>query len=140
MKRKIFFKAEQKIIGQTIDNVNILGYKLGIEEHIIKSDQVINLQINELNHSVLYLTDSKTVIAKAKDWNEFLGYGYIDMSMRVSQGLSKSTLKDIEAVTGAHWTIDGEEYFGNVLDWKAAGSPKDVWFGRFRDIMGVDLQ
>ncbi|MDA3834500.1 MAG: hypothetical protein PF495_14030, partial [Spirochaetales bacterium] len=45
---------------------------------------------------------------------------------------------EIEYLTGAHWYSGGEWHFGNVKDWKAAGSPDAVWFGQLREIMGVN--
>ena len=78
-------------------------------------------------------------IWQLKDWDEFRGFGYVDMVMRLAQGLSSGTLNELEYMTGAHWYDGGEWHFGDVKDWKAAGSPSSVYFTRLRDIMGVDL-
>jgi len=139
MKWKLFFKAEQEIIGQ-VDGVDVMGYKLGPDDHIVQTDQVTDILQVSSYHCILYITDSDSIANLCKDWNEFMGFGYTDMVMRVAQGLSNLTLSDIEYLTGAHWYSDGEWHFGNVKDWKAAGSPEAVWFGRIRDFMGIDLQ
>ena len=35
---------------------------------------------------------------------------------------------------------DGGWRFDNIKEWEAEGSPELVWFGKYRDIMGVDIQ
>ena len=136
MKWKLFFKCEQ----ETIDGEGTLGYKLGPENTIVQIHQVIDILTVSTYHCILYITDNTTLAAKVKDFPEFMGFSYIDMVMRIAQGLSNVTLSDVEYLTGAHWYSGGEWHFGNIKDWKAAGSPDAVWFGKFREILGANLE
>ncbi len=136
MKWKLFFKCKQ----EAIDGEGTLGYKLGPDDHIVQTHQVVDILQVASYHCILYVTDNTAIANQVKDWDEFMGFSYIDMVMRIAQGLSNVTLSDIEYLTGAHWYSGGEWHFGNVKDWKAAGSPTTVWFGKFRDIMGIDLE
>jgi len=136
MKWKLFFKSQQEVI----DGEGTLGYKLGPDDYIVQVEQVMDILTVGSYHCILYVTDNTAIANLCKDWDEFMGFGYIDMVMRVAQGLSNVTLNDIEYLTGAHWYTGGEWHFGSIKDWKTAGSPTTVWFSKFRDIMGVDLQ
>jgi len=135
---KCFFKAPYKVIDN-IDGVDVYGYILGPNDLKVNKNKVVNiLQVGNI-HLILYITKDTSLAAQLKDWDEFMGFGYTDIVMRFAQGLSNVTLSDIEYITGSHWYAGGEWHFGNVKAWKAAGSPEAVWFGRYRDIMGVDL-
>ena len=136
MKWKMFFKAQQEVI----DGEGTLGYKLGPDDTIVKVEQVVDILTVGSYHCILYVTDNTALAAKVKDFPEFMGFSYIDMVFRIAQGLSNVTLSDVEYLTGAHWYLNGEWHFSNVKDWKAAGSPSAVWFGKFREIMGIDLE
>jgi len=136
MKWKMFFKAQQEVI----DAEGTLGYKLGPSDHIVQTHEVVDILTVGSYHCILYVTDNTAIANQVKDWDEFMGFGYTDLIMRFAQGLSNVTLSDIEYLTGSHWYSGGEWHFGNVKEWKAAGSPSAVWFGKLRDIMGVDLQ
>jgi len=138
MKWKLFFKAKQEVIDQ-VDGDDAMGYKLGPNDHIVQISQVVDILQVASYHCILYVTDNTSIANQVKDWDEFMGFGYIDMVMRVAQGLSDIPLSDIEYLTGAHWYSGGEWHFGNVKNWKAAGSPEAVWFGKLRDVMGIDL-
>ena len=136
----LFFKAQQEPIGQDEEENDIMGYKLGPDDHIVQTSQVVDILTVGNYHCILYVTENTAIVNRVKDWPEFLGFGYTDIVMRLAQGLSNATLSDIEYLTGAHWFKDGEWHFGNVKNWKAAGSPDGVWFGKLRDVMGMDLQ
>jgi len=135
----IFLKAKQEVIGQQ-DGEDVMGYKLGPTNYIVQLHQVVNILTVGSYHCILHMTDSSSIANLVKDWPEFMGFGYTDMVMRIAQGLSQVTLSDIEYLTGAHWFTGGEWHFGNVKDWKAAGSPTTVWFGKYRDVMGLSLE
>jgi len=143
-KWKLFFKAKQEVIDQ-VEGKDVLGYKLGPNNYVVQISKVVNILTVGPYHCILYITDSTAIANKVKDWDEFMGFGYIDMVMRVAQGLSDIPLSDIEYLTGAHWFSEGEWHFGNVKNWKADIDPATnlpyttVYFGRLRDIMGVDL-
>jgi len=128
-KWSLFLKAQQEVIGQ-VEGEDVMGYKLGPNDLIVQTSQVVDVLQVSSYHLILYITDNQSLVAKVKDWGEFFGFGYIDSIMRVAQGLSNVTLSDIEYITGAHWYAGGEWHFGNVKNWKAAGSPTTVWFGR----------
>jgi len=143
-KWSLFLKAQQEVIGQ-VEGKDVMGYKLGPNDLIVQTSQVVDVLQVANYHLILYITDNTALAAKVKDWDEFFGFGYIDAIMRVAQGLSNVTLSDIEYITGSHWYSGGEWHFGNVKAWKADIDPATnlpyttVYFGRLRDIMGVDL-
>jgi len=138
MKRwKLFFKAQQEVIDA---EEGTLGYKLGPNDYVVQLNEVVDILTVGNIHCIMYSTNDSSIANLVKDWDEFMGFGYIDMVMRIAQGLSKVTLDEIEYLSGAHWYSGGEWHFGNIKDWKAAGSPTSVWFGKYRDIMGMDLQ
>jgi len=135
----LFFIAQQEVVGQA-NGEDIYGYKLGPDDLIVLPAQVTELQNVGATYLFLYITNSNALANQVKDWSEFRGFGYTDMVMRIAQGLSNGTLNEIEYVTGARWFVGGEWHFGNVKDWKAAGSPAQVVFGRYRGIYGVDIE
>jgi len=135
----LFFIAQQEVIGQQ-EGQDVYGYKLGPEDTIVQLNQVVNIKTVDANHMILYITKNNSIANECKDWTEFRGFGYTDMVMRVAQGLSNGTLNEIEYITGAHWYTGGEWHFGSVKDWKTAGSPATVWFGKLRDIYGVGIE
>lgn len=134
----LMFIAQQEVIGQ-VDGEDVYGYKLGPEDQIVQTHQVVDLKTVGANHLFLYITDSNALANVVKDWSEFRGFGYVDAVMRIAQGLSNGTLNEIEYMTGAKWYTGGEWHFGNVKDWKDAGSPAQVYFTRLRDVLGVDI-
>ena len=135
----LFFLAEQEVIGQS-EGQDVYGYKLGPEDVVVALDQVVDLKAVGATHMFMYITKNNSFVNKVKDWDEFRGFGYIDMVMRVAQGLSNGTLGELEYITGAHWVDGSEWHFGSIKDWKAAGSPSTVWFGKYRDIFGVNVE
>ena len=135
----LFFIAEQEVIGQS-EGVDVYGYRLGPDDTVVQLRQVVDYYQVGNTHLFLYTGASDSIANLCKDWSEFRGFGQIDMVMRLAQGLSNGTLNELEYITGAHWYAGGEWHFGNVKDWKTAGSPTAVYFTRFRDIMGLDLQ
>ena len=140
MKFNLFFKAQQEVIGQDEESNDIMGYKLGPADLIVHVEQVVNLLTVGSWHLIVYLDAGETLANQVKDWPEFAGFGYIDMVMRVAVGLSNLNISDIKYITGAHWYSSGEWRFGSVKDWEDAGSPPIVWFGKYRDFLGVDIQ
>jgi len=135
----LFFIAQQEVIGQ-VEGQDVYGYKLGPADTIVQLNQVVNIKTVGNTHMILYITKNNSIANQCKDWAEFRGFGYTDMIMRVAQGLSNGTLNEIEYITGAHWYAGGEWHFGNIKDWKAAGSPTSVWFGKLRDIYDVRIE
>jgi len=132
----LFFVAQQETLSDGLTT----GYKLGPTNYELPVAQVLNVKTVGTTHMFMYHTQDDSIANVVKDWSEFRGFGYIDMVMRVAQGLSNGTLSEIEYVTGAHWYTGGSWHFGTVKDWKAAGSPVQVWFGKYIDIFGMEIE
>ena len=136
----LFFIAELENIGTESEPVE--GFVLGTHE-VPKSSVVIIQTVGNFS-MFIYITQKASLAEEAYTLPEFRGFGYADMVWRIAKGLSNAgTLNEMEYVAGAHWFIPGEDggwMFGNIHEWDAAGSPEPVWFGRYRDIMGVDIE
>ena len=137
-KWQIYFKVQEEVIGQ-VDGVDIMGYKIGPNDIILQLHQVTNIITVGNYHCVLYLTDSTALASKARAMPEFMGFGYTDMVWRIVFTMSDMNVSDIKHITGAHFFVDGEWHFGSIVDWEAAGSPPDVYFGPLRKILGIPM-
>ena len=142
-KWQLYFKAQQEIVA-VLDGENVLGYKLGPNDTIVQTNQVIDiLQIGNI-HCILYLTDNISIASQVRTWTEFMGFGYTDMIWRIALGLGPDggpTLDHVKYLTGAHWYLNGEWHFGSIKDWEAIDPlPLNVYFGPIRQIMGIPLQ
>jgi len=136
----LFFIAEREVLGQDEEENDIMGYKLGPDDHEVLPNQVIELKNVGSTYLFKYITKNDSVANQVKDWPEFRGFGYTDCVMRIALGLSNGTLAEIKHMTGAHWFTGGEWHFGSAKDWEDAGSPDQVWFGHLRGILGVEVQ
>ena len=130
----LFFIDQLEDIGE-----GEMGFVLG-EYKLSQSDVVIIKNVG-VNYMFIYCTGNSDLAAEAYNLPEFRGFGYIDMVTRIAEGLSNAgTWNEIKYITGAHWYIGGEWYFGNIHEWETAGSPEPVWFGRYRGIFAVDIE
>lgn len=135
----LFFMSQQEIISQ-VDGVTTMGYKLGPDDTVVQISQVVNLLTVGQQHCIIYTTDNLSIASMVRTWPEFMGFNYTDMIMRITLGLGTGdiTIDHVKYITGAHWYTGGEWYFGSVVDWVTAGSPVNVWFGPFRQILGAN--
>jgi len=136
-----FFVDQEEDIDPGPDTV--LGFILdpgGPNETAIPTSNVVIVKTVGANSMFIYTTQNLSIANKAYQMAEFRGFGYVDMVMRIAQGLGSGTLNEIEYITGAHWYTGGEWHFGNIKDWDSAGNPEPVWFGRYRGILGVEIQ
>ena len=111
----------------TLENIadpgedEVMGFVLGT--HKVSQSSVVIVKTVGANSMFIYVTKSNALALEADTYPEFRGYGYIDMIWRVALGIGNGTIAEMKHITGAHWYIDGEHYFGCVHDWEAAGSP-----------------
>lgn len=127
------------------DEDEVMGFVLGT--HKVPKTSVVIIKTVGANSMFIYTTKSNSLALEAYSLPEFRGFGYIDMVTRIAKGLDNAGIwNEIKYITGAHWWVpaSGEDpgywAFGNVKDWETVGSPEPVWFGKYRDIMGIDLQ
>ena len=141
MTRNLFFLAQLENIADPEED-EVMGFVLG--EHKISKDSVVIIQtVGEIS-MFIYTTKNNNLALEAYSLPKFRGLGYIDMIWRIALGLSNAgTLNEMKYITGAHWWVPGEEggwMFGNIHEWEAAGSIEPVWFGKYRDILGVNIE
>ena len=119
-----------------------LGFVLGF--HKVSQSRVVIVKKVGANYMFIYPSVSSGLAQEAYSLPEFRGFGYTDMIWRIATGLSNAgTLVEMKYITGAHWWAAGPEggwHFGNIHEWEGAGSPEPVWFGRYRGILGVDIE
>ena len=136
----LFFIAELENIGT--EDGPVEGFTLGTRK-VPKSSVVIVQTVGALS-MFIYITKSNALANEAYSIPEFRGFGYADMIWRIATGLTNAgTLNEMKYIAGAHWWLPGEDggwRFGNIKEWEAAGKPEPVWFGKYRDILGVDIQ
>ncbi len=133
----LFFIAQPENIGTVEEPVE--GYVLGT--HKVPKDHVVVVKTVGNNDMFIYITGNNTLALEAYALPEFRGFGYTDMIWRIACGLSNAgSQNEMKYVTGAHWRDGGEWHVGNIHDWEAAGSPEPMWFGRYRGILGVDIE
>lgn len=136
-----FFIDQEETIGTPPDDYQ--GFIVdpgGPNETIIRKDAVVIVKTVGANSMFIYTTQNPAIANKAYQVPEFRGFGYVDMVMRIAQGLGSGTLNEIEYITGAHWWDGTAWNFGNIKDWDDAGNPEPVWFGRYKGILGVEIQ
>lgn len=138
MKWQIYFKAQQEVIGQ-VDGVDVMGYKIGTDDIILKTKQVTNIITVGNYHCILFLTDSQSLAAKARSMPEFMGFGNMDMVWRIFYDMTDMTINDLKYLAGAHWLVDNEWKRGSIKDWEDAGKPPDVVFLPQREILGINM-
>ena len=118
------------------------GFELG--DHKVDKSEVVIIQTVGALSMFIYMTSNNALALEAYTIPEFRGFGYTDMIWRIACGLGNAgTQNEMKYITGAHWFIAGEDggwVFGNIKEWEDAGSPEPMWFGKYRDIMGVDIQ
>lgn len=130
----LFFIAQEQDLGE-----GEMGFVLGT--HNVPTSSVVVVQTVGALSMFIYVTNNNDLALEAYALPEFRGFGYTDMIWRIASGLSNAgTANEMKYVTGAHWVVGGEWFFGNIHDWEAAGSPEPMWFGRYRGIMGVDIE
>jgi len=116
-----------------------MGFVLG--EHKLSQSDVVIVKNVGANYMFIHCTKNSGLAAEAYNLPEFRGFGYIDMVTRIAEGLSNAgTWNEIKYITGAHWYSDDEWHFGDIHEWETAGSPEPVWFGKYRDILGVNIE
>ena len=140
----LFFIDQLEVISEP-GNPEEMGFILG--EHKIAKSRVVLIKTVGVSSMFIYITKSNALAVEAYSLPEFRGFGYVDMVTRIAEGLTNAgTWAEIKYITGAHWwnpPAGGEPgywLFGNVKDWEAAGSTEPVWFGRFRDILGCNIE
>lgn len=123
----------------------VMGFVLG--EHKVHPSQVVIVKTVGASSMFIYTTKSNVLASEAYSMSEFRGFGYIDMVTRIAEGLSNAgTWAEIKYITGAHWWVpasggeSGYWMFSNVKEWQDAGNPEPVWFGRYRDILGINIE
>lgn len=116
-----------------------MGFVLG--EHKVSQSSVVIVKTVGATSMFIYSTKDNALAAEAYNLPEFRGFGYIDMVTRIAEELSNAgTWNEIKYITGAHWWNGGKWQFGNIHEWETAGSPEPVWFGKYRDILGLDIE
>ena len=121
-----------------------LGFVLG--GHKIAASRVVIVKTVGASSMFIYTTKDTALAVKAYGLPEFRGFGYVDMVTRIAEGLSNAgTWNEIKYITGAHWGVPptteaGHWMFSSVKEWQDAGSPEPVWFGRYRDILGINIE
>ena len=122
-----------------------MGFVLG--EHKVSQSSVVIVKTVGASSMFIYSTKDNALAAEAYNLPEFRGFGYIDMVTRIAEGLNNAgTWNEIKYITGAHWWIPpagadlGYWMFGNIHEWETAGSPEPVRFGKYRDILGLDIE
>jgi len=120
----------------------VMGFVLG--EHKISQSRVVIIKTVGASSMFIYTTKSKALAQEAYGLPEFRGFGYVDMVTRIAENLSNAgTWNEIKYITGAHWWVPGESghwMFGSVKEWIDGGRLEPVWFGRYRDILGSNLE
>ena len=122
----------------------VLGFVLG--EHKIAASRVVIVKTVGASSMFIYTTKDNSLAVEAYCLPEFRGFGYVDMVTRIAEGLSNAgTWNEIKYITGAHWwvppsTEPGHWMFASVKEWQDAGSPEPVWFGRYRDILSINIE
>ena len=130
----LFFIDQLEDIGE-----GEMGFVLG-EYKLSQSDVVIVKSVGA-NYMFIHCTKNSGLAAEAYTLPEFRGFGYIDMVTRIAEGLSNAgTWNEIKYITGAHWWSGDEWHFGDIHEWETAGSLEPVWFGKYRDILGVNIE
>ncbi|MDA3808644.1 MAG: hypothetical protein PF440_12125 [Thiomicrorhabdus sp.] len=158
----IYFKDTKEVIKQDVEGGDILGYRF-TKDYILTLNQVTNIGSNGLDDYFIYLTSSNIFVDASVDWDEFLGFGYLDMALRVIRKEGNVTETDLDYVINAQWNDNNERRLDNLKDWKDKGEkgnakdrkikfdtgevkplksgekPDVVQFLRGRDILGVNL-
>ena len=140
----IFFIDQVENIAEVGED-EVLGFVLG--ERKIPASSVVIVKTVGASSMFIYTTKSSALAVEAYNLPEFRGFGYVDMVTRITEGLSNAgTWNEIKYITGAHWWVPaaggepGYWMFSNVKEWQDAGSPEPVWFGRYRDILGINIE
>ena len=140
----LFFIDQMENISASGED-EVMGFVLGT--HKVPASRVVIVKTVGASSMFIYITKSNALAVEAYSLPEFRGFGYVDMVTRIAEGLANAgTWGEIKYITGAHWwcpPVGGEPgywLFGNVKEWEAAGSAEPVWFGRFRDILGCNIE
>lgn len=117
----------------------VMGFVLG--GHKIPASSTVIVKTVGASSMFIYTTSSTPLAQEAYSLPEFRGFGYVDMVTRIAEGLANAgTWNEIKYITGAHWFTGGDWFFGSVKEWIDAGRIEPVWFGRYRNILGRDLE
>lgn len=139
----LFFIDQMENISEAGED-EVLGFVFG--GYKIPASSVVIVKTVGATSMFIYSTKDTTLAAEAYNLPEFRGFGYIDMVTRIAEGLSNAgTWNEIKYITGAHWWVPptteaGYWMFASVKEWQDAGSPEPVWFGRYRDILGINIE
>jgi hypothetical protein len=158
----IYFKGTQEIIGQDIDGGDILGYRF-TQDYTLDLMQITNIGADGSDDYFIYLTNSDVFAHICVDWVGFLGFGPLDIAIRIIRKEGNATENDLGYIINAQWNDNNESKLDNLKDWKTKGEkgnakdrkikfnaglvkplkpdekPDVVRFLRGRDLLNVEL-
>ena len=143
MKWKVAFIAQREIID-TVDGVDVYGYKLGPSDYVLTIPEVFHIANVGNIYFFMYFAVNQAQVLQVYDWDEFRGAGqtvrdcYLDVLARVATGIGVGTLNEVKRMIRAHYLVGGEWTSGDIATFETAGSPEPCYFTNMIDLYGVE--